>query len=189
MRIIEPASNAVLGKTPEPTWQRFEFRTRRLRDTSLGMEVSWRTFQKSGRTVTSENLWDAGHALSNLGGTLTVRVSSTSFATRSEEPTRRPSWAKQYLMTQLNGAGVESSFISYPGPPWVRPRPVDGTRGVRAGSPTRAPAFHVVVRHAVVSGSADRQVPAVRADPLPDRVSLHGHIGEQHSGDTVVKRP
>jgi hypothetical protein len=112
MRITEPAPSSVFTIAADPRWPKIEFRTDATGPHRWEWRISWRNFERSGTTATSDGRWNAEDAIRNCGGTLTVRVSagnavaSTSVQIAGTNPSAI--LVGQYLATRLNSAGMEA---------------------------------------------------------------------------------
>ncbi|MGP8244119.1 MAG: hypothetical protein ACLQVN_06335 [Bryobacteraceae bacterium] len=76
MRMIQPGSNNVYIVGPAPEWPAIGFTTDAGGPHLWQWTVVWGSFQASGEARTSGNTWDAGPAIRNCGGVLTVRAAA-----------------------------------------------------------------------------------------------------------------
>jgi hypothetical protein len=76
MQLIQPASNHpfMIGSAPE--WPALNFQTDAGGPHVWLWTIAWRSFQESGEARTPGNTWEAGPAIANFGGALTVRAIS-----------------------------------------------------------------------------------------------------------------
>jgi hypothetical protein len=77
LKITSPAVDAVFQITADPTWPSILVRTDGSGQHVWKWTIKWKTFSRSGTETTPGNEWDAGAAITNLGGNLTVQVSSS----------------------------------------------------------------------------------------------------------------
>jgi hypothetical protein len=110
MRIVEPTAGAIFNIAPEPTWPTIAFKTDAPGSHRWEWKVSWRNFEKSGSVVTPDNHWDAGPAIVNCGGSLSVRATAGTATTTISVQLRgsNPSTllVNQYLAAKLNSGGM-----------------------------------------------------------------------------------
>lgn len=74
MKFTSPIANANFTITSSAEWPSVPFQTDGTGAHVWNWDVSWGTFQQSGSANTPSNQWDAKTALTNYGGTLTVRA-------------------------------------------------------------------------------------------------------------------
>ena len=60
--------------TEDPAWPDISFVSEPALGVTWQWQIQWSTFTKSGAVTTAGNRWDAGEALENLGGLLTVGI-------------------------------------------------------------------------------------------------------------------
>lgn len=76
MRITAPVPNASFVITAAAEWLSMPFTTDGSGAHNWNWEIKWGTFRKSGIASTATNTWDASDVVTNLGGTLSVRVTA-----------------------------------------------------------------------------------------------------------------
>jgi hypothetical protein len=76
LKIKKPAANDTFTITATPEWPSVGFETDGTGSHAWNWKIAWGTFSKSGRETTTGNTWDAKAAITNMGGTLTLRVES-----------------------------------------------------------------------------------------------------------------
>jgi hypothetical protein len=74
MNFTKPGPNAEFTITADPTWPSVAFETDGTGAHTWNWTITWGTFTKSGTATTTDNKWDAKSAITDLGGTLTVRA-------------------------------------------------------------------------------------------------------------------
>ncbi|MDR3454333.1 MAG: hypothetical protein P4L96_16310 [Rhodoferax sp.] len=74
MNFKTPRLNALFTISPTPEWPSVLFETDASGAHTWFWTVTWGTFSRSGQSTTPANQWDAKPAITNLGGTLTVRA-------------------------------------------------------------------------------------------------------------------
>ncbi len=111
MLFTKPAANQVFTVTSTPTWPSILLATDATGPHTWQWSIKWNGFSKSGTASTGGNEWDAGPAINDLGGTLTVKVAAgTKYATinvivKGANPTELE--VKAFLRTKLNSTGFD----------------------------------------------------------------------------------
>ena len=111
MLFTKPTANQAFTITSTPTWPSIIFTTDATGPHTWQWSIKWNTFTKTGTASTSANEWDAGPAISDLGGTLTVRaIAGTKQATinvvvKGTNPSELE--VKTFLLTKPNSAGFD----------------------------------------------------------------------------------
>jgi len=111
MKFTKPTANQVFTISSVPEWPSIVFETDATGPHTWSWTISWGKFQRSGRDATLNNTWDAKSAISNMGGTLSVRAAAnneTADVTVNLIGTN-PTSAEvvQYLAMRANSAGFE----------------------------------------------------------------------------------
>ena len=74
MRIITPMPNSSYTITAAAEWPSIPFQTDATGQHTWNWALVWGRYKQSGSASTPSNQWDAKSVVTNLGGTLTVRV-------------------------------------------------------------------------------------------------------------------
>jgi hypothetical protein len=77
MRFVKPKTNEIFTITSAPAWPSLEFETDATGPHKWQWTIEWGTFKKTGTATTPNNKWNA-MAVTNYGGTLTVRAEADS---------------------------------------------------------------------------------------------------------------
>jgi hypothetical protein len=111
MKFTKPAPNASFTISAAPEWPSIVFETDATGAHAWTWTLVWGAFRKTGTASTPNNRWDAKAAVTDLGGTLTVRaVAGTATATITVTiKGTNPSAAEvtAYLATKADSAGFE----------------------------------------------------------------------------------
>ncbi len=75
MRFTSPITNANFIITSGADWPSVTLQTDGSGPHTWNWEIAWGTFTRSGSASSPSNSWDARAAVTNYGGTLTVRRS------------------------------------------------------------------------------------------------------------------
>lgn len=111
MKFTKPAANAIFTIDEVPAWPSIELQTDAAGSHAWHWTIAWKSFTKSGTATTATNRWDAATAITNLGGTLTVRAeasgatSTIAVTVKGTNPGRAD--AEAYLKEQADSAGFE----------------------------------------------------------------------------------
>jgi hypothetical protein len=109
MKFTRPAANAVFTITSAPAWPAVVFETDAQGGHTWRWTITWGAFTKSGVATTLGNRWDAEAAITDRGGTLTVRAecggqsARITVKLRGTNPTATD--VTTYLGTKANAAG------------------------------------------------------------------------------------
>lgn len=76
MQILAPKPNSLFTITSAPEWPAVAFQTDATGPHTWNWELVWGAFNASGSVDTPDNRWDAGAAVTNLGGSLTVQANA-----------------------------------------------------------------------------------------------------------------
>jgi len=74
MRLIQPGSNDLFTISSAPAWPVISFTTDATGPHVWQWTIEWGSFHASGEARTAGNTWDAGPAIRDCGGALTVRA-------------------------------------------------------------------------------------------------------------------
>lgn len=111
MKFTKPTPGATVTITSAPSWPAVEFETDAKGTHTWRWTITWKTFTKSGIETTSGNRWTATTAITDRGGTLTVRAEAAGgWATITVQIRgTNPSAAEvaQYLAAKPNAAGFD----------------------------------------------------------------------------------
>ena len=106
-----PTANQVFAITAAPAWPNIVFETDASGPHTWTWTLVWGVFTRTGKVTTTGNTWDAQSAITNLGGTLTVRAEANKVVAtlvvliRGTNPTERE--VTNYLATKPNAAGFD----------------------------------------------------------------------------------
>jgi hypothetical protein len=111
MKFVTPKTNAPVTITSIPDWPTLSFETDGKGPHVWNWTLAWGTFKKSGIQNTTGNRWDAKAAITNLGGTLTVRAEANkemaTMALKINGTNPSSTEVTRYLATKANSAGFE----------------------------------------------------------------------------------
>jgi hypothetical protein len=111
MKFTKPKAGDTFTISSTPAWPAIDFETDAQGTHTWRWTITWKTFTKSGVEMTAGNRWTATGAITDRGGTLTVRAEAgTAKASISVQVQgTNPSAAEvtQYLATKPNGAGFD----------------------------------------------------------------------------------
>src|SRR5260370_39512283 len=111
MRITTPASNATFVISAAAESPSMPFATDGTGAHNWNWEIHWDKFRKSGIASTASNTWDASDVVTNLGGTLTGRVTASNqtgsrgVTIKGTNPTAAD--VTQFLGTKPNSDGFD----------------------------------------------------------------------------------
>jgi len=109
MKFTKPKLDQIFSITSGPDWPSIQFETDATGSHTWNWTITWRTFSKSGKEITALNKWDAQSAITNCGGTLTVRAeankASATITVKIKGTNPSAQEVTQYLNTKANSAG------------------------------------------------------------------------------------
>jgi hypothetical protein len=109
MKFTKPKLNETFTISSAPEWPSISFETDATGSHSWTWTIVWGNFKKTGKETTPANKWDAKTAITDLGGTLTVRAeankvsASITVMVKGTNPTEI--LVTDYLATKANSAG------------------------------------------------------------------------------------
>ena len=74
MKFVKPKLNETFTITSTPAWPNIAFETDQKGPHIWTWTLVWKTFTKTGKATTLDNVWDALSVVNDLGGVLTVRA-------------------------------------------------------------------------------------------------------------------
>src|SRR5665213_1848361 len=111
MNFKTPRLNGLFTISPAPEWPSVLFETDASGAHTWFWTVTWGAFSKSGQGATDANQWDAKTAITNLGGTLTVRAQTgtdtASITVKIQGTSPVAADVIQYLASTTMGAGFD----------------------------------------------------------------------------------
>jgi hypothetical protein len=112
MNITSPAPGAVFTISADAGWPSIPLQTDAQGAHSWTWTMTWGTFTKSGAATTAGNRWDAGPAITNYGGSLTVVAtaggSSATIALQVKGTNPAPADVAQFANSRPNSDGFAS---------------------------------------------------------------------------------
>jgi hypothetical protein len=119
MNITSPAPNAVFTISSQAAWPSIPFQTDATGTHTWNWEVSWNTFKQTGSVTTPSNQWDAQAAVTNFGGTLTVRVQTATdnaiITVRIQATNPAAADVSSFLATKSNAIGFDKILLKESG--------------------------------------------------------------------------
>jgi len=111
MKFLSPPPSQIFTISSAPAWPGVVFETDGTGAHTWSWTVTWLGFKRSGQEATAGNRWDAGTAVTNLGGTLTVRAQagaeSANIAVTIAGTNPSPAEVSAYLATLADSAGFD----------------------------------------------------------------------------------
>ena len=111
MKFTKPNANDVFTITSGPAWPSISFETDASGPHSWNWTMQWGTFRQSGVAQTQSNTWDAQTAVTNFGGTLTVRATagkdSVSITVKIKGTNPAATDVNTYLATKPGSGGFD----------------------------------------------------------------------------------
>ncbi len=111
MNIVQPSATQTFPISSTASWPSILFQTDAAGPHQWNWTISWGDFAASGSASTDGNLWDAGPAITNYGGTLTVVAQAedaqATITTTIAGTNPSASEVIAYLQTQPGSAGFE----------------------------------------------------------------------------------
>src|SRR5687768_1344141 len=109
MTITSPSPGTIFSVSADAGWPSVPLRTDAQGAHNWTWTISWGAFTKSGTEMTPGNTWDAGTAITNYGGTLTVVGSaaggSATIALQIKGTNPTPAAVAQYANSRPNSEG------------------------------------------------------------------------------------